>query len=102
MSEVVHLFRCVTHRLPMVAHEEIAAMTNRGFAACAHARPGGKRQVLMMDLETLEQMSIVPGAVKENITTRGLDVQALKPGERLRVGQALLEVTLRCDPCERM
>lgn len=102
MSEVLHLFRCVTHRTPMAAQEEVTAVENRGFAGCTHARPGGRRQVLVMDVETLEEMSIAPGAAKENITTRGLNVRALKPGERLRIGEALLEVTMRCDPCNRM
>lgn len=102
MAEVVHLFRCMTHRIPMVSHEEIMAVENTGFAGCAHSRPGGRRQVLLMDVETLEEMKIAPGAVKENITTRGIDIRALKTGERLRIGEALLEVTYRCDPCDRM
>lgn len=102
MAEVAHLFRCMTHRMAMVAHEEIAAVEDRGFAGCAHARPGGPRQVLLMDIETLEEMEIAPGAVKENITTRGIDLRVLKAGERLWIGEALLEVTLRCDPCDQM
>jgi MOSC domain-containing protein YiiM len=102
MAEVVHLFRCITHRVPMVPHEEIVAVENRGFAGCAHARPGGPRQVLLMDIETLEEMGLTPGVVKENITTRGIDIRALKTGERLRIGEALLEVTDRCDPCDQM
>lgn len=86
----------------MVPHEEIAAVENRGFEGCAHARPGGKRQVLLMDIETLEELGIAPGAVKENITTRGIDIRSIRAGERLRVGEVLLEMTYRCDPCERM
>jgi MOSC domain-containing protein YiiM len=102
MAEVVHLFRCVTHRIPMVSHEEIVAVENHGLAGCAHGRPGGRRQVLLMDIETLEELAITPGAAKENITTRGIELRALKTGERLRIGEALLEVSLRCDPCDRM
>ena len=102
MAEVVHLFRCMTHRMPMVAHEEIVAIENHGFAGCAHARPGGQRQVLLMDIETLEELDIAPGTVIENITTRGIDLRTLEAGERLRIGEALLEVSLRCDPCDRM
>lgn len=102
MADVVNLFCCLTHRMPMVPHEEIAAVENRGFEGCAHARPGGKRQVLLMDIETLEELGIAPGAVKENITTRGIDIRSIRAGERLRVGEVLLEMTYRCDPCERM
>lgn len=102
MAEVAHLFRCLAHRLPMRPVEEIEALANRGLAGCAHAQPGGLRQVLLMDLDTLEDMQLRPGEVKENITTRGLDVRGLRPGQRLRIGAALVEVTVPCEPCKRM
>lgn len=101
MAEVIHLFRCVTHRIAMEPRGEILAVKDRGFAGCAHARPGN-RQVLAMDLETLEKLGIAPGAAKENITTRGIELNALKTGARLRIGEALLEVTVPCEPCDRM
>lgn len=102
MAEVAHIFRCIAHRLPMRAVEEIEAVVNRGFAGCAHAQAGGMRQILLMDLETLEDMHLRPGNIKENITTRGLDVRGLRPGQRLRIGQALVEITVPCEPCKRM
>jgi MOSC domain-containing protein YiiM len=102
MAEVMHLFCCMTHRMAMIPHEEIAAVENRGFEGCVHARLGGTRQVLLMAMETLEELDVAPGAVKENITTRGIELRALQAGERLRIGEALLEITIRCDPCDRM
>ena len=75
---------------------------NAGFDGCAHARPGGKRQVLLMDIETLRAMDLAPGMVRENITTEGLDVNALKVGQKLRVGEVELEVSLVCEPCEEI
>ena len=102
MAEVAHLFRCLAHRLPMRPLEEIEAVANRGLSGCAHAQPGGLRQVLLMDLETLQEMQLRAGDVKGNITTRGFDVRGLRPGQRLRIGEALLEVTVPCEPCKRM
>src|SRR5271168_5377650 len=102
MAEVAHLFRCVAHRLPMHDVQEIEAVANRGLAGCSHARPGGLRQVLLMDAETLQEMQLRPGDLKENITTRGFDLRSLQPGQRLRIGEALLEVTVPCEPCKRM
>lgn len=58
--------------------------------------------MLLMDAETLEKLDVAPGAVKENITIRGLDFQTLAPGQRVRVGESLLEITIPCDPCPRM
>ena len=49
---------------------------------CAHARPG-KRQVLLMDEETLRSFGLAPGIVRENVTTEGLDVNGLKVGQKI-------------------
>ena len=53
-----------------------------------------------MPLEILEEFGLEAGAFKENITTRGLDVMSLERGQRVRVGQALLEATVPCTPCD--
>ena len=102
MAEVVRLFVAVVHRQPMQEVEAVGALVERGLERCIHGRPGSRRQVLLMDLETLEQLGVPPGAVKENITTRGLELQGLKAGQRLRVGEALFEVAVPCEPCHRM
>jgi MOSC domain-containing protein YiiM len=102
MGEVVHLFICLVHRFPMREVEEVETIVDKGFKGCIHGRPGSKRQVLLMDAETLERLRIRPAAVKENITTRGLDFKLLNPGQRLRIGGSLLEITIPCDPCSRM
>jgi MOSC domain-containing protein YiiM len=102
VGEVAHLFVAVVHRQPMREMEEVLAVVERGLAGCVHGRPRSGRQVLLMDLETLEQMGIPAGAVKENLTTRGLAVQGLKGGQRLRVGEALLQAAAPCEPCWRM
>lgn len=78
------------------------AVTDRGFAGCAHARVGSGRQLLLMDRETLDALELPPGIIRENITTEGLNVNGLQPGETLRVGEAVLEVTVPCTPCGLM
>jgi MOSC domain-containing protein YiiM len=102
MAEVLHLFTCLVHRFPMPEVEQAEALVDKGFRGCIHGRRGSERQVLMMDSETLERFDIVPGAVKENVTTVGVDFQTLKIGQSLRIGQSLLEITVPCDPCPRM
>lgn len=102
MAHVHALFTCLRHRLPMKRTEVVNAIADRGLEACAHGRPASRRQVLLMDTETLEALGLQPGQIKENITTRGLDVHGLRRGQRLRVGLAVLEVTLHCGPCKRM
>ena len=102
MSEVLHLFQCVAHCEPMREFDEVLAVENKGFQDCIHGRKGSSRQVLLMDLETLEEFGIPPGRVRENITTRGIALDTLRIGQRLRAGEALLEVTKPCEPCHQI
>ncbi len=78
------------------------AVQDVGILGCAHGRPGGKRQVLLVDRETLDTLELSPGMVRENITTEGLNVNGLHEGERLRIGETLLEITMACTPCTQM
>jgi len=53
-----------------------------------------------MDSETLEAMDLRPGIIRENITTSGINVNGLAAGQLLRVGEACLEVSMACTPCD--
>ena len=86
----------------MDGHERVRAVSDHGLEGCAHARPGGKRQVLFASSEHLETVGVDPGRIRENFTVDGADVQAWPVGQQVRVGDALFEVTMVCDPCERM
>jgi MOSC domain-containing protein YiiM len=103
MGEVLHLFKCLVHRFPMEEVDEVEVVVNKGFRGCIHWRPGSKRQVSLIGRETLHKLGVAPGMVKENITTQGMDLQALSTGQILRVGeQCVLEITGPCHPCARM
>ncbi len=86
----------------MTAHEHARALENHGLEGCAHARPGTKRQVLFASSEHLDAVGVEPGAIRENFTVTGADVQRWAPGQRVAMGEAVFEVTMKCDPCERM
>ena len=102
MAEVLHLFTCLVHRFPMQEQEEVEVIKDKGFKGCIHGRPGSKRQVSLIDRETLDKFGLTPGVVKENITTLGIDFQTLTPGNILRIRNCVLEITGPCDPCARM
>ena len=102
MARVLHLFRAPKKRLPMEELPEANVVANSGLEGCAHARRGGKRQVLLVDRETLEAVDLKPGIIRENITTDGLNVNSLTPGQKLRVGIAKLEVSAVCTPCDQL
>lgn len=102
MARVQNLFRAPRKHFPMEELSEVRALDDAGFEGCAHARPASKRQVLLVDRETLEAMDLRPGVIRENITTDGLNVNGLQIGQLLRVGEARLEVTSVCTPCDLM
>ena len=83
------------------AHERVRAVAGHGFEGCAHANPP-KREVLFVSREHLDGLDLAPGAIRENVTVAGADVQEWPVGQRVRAGQALFEITMVCDPCERM
>ena len=70
MPRVQNLFRAPKKHLPMEDLSEVRAVGDTGFEGCAHARPGSKRQVLLVDRETLEALDLRPGIIRENIARR--------------------------------
>jgi len=102
MAKVQNLFRAPKKHLPMEELSEVHAVGGTGFEGCAHGRPGHQRQVLLVDRETLEAMDLQPGIIRENITTDGLNVNSLRIGQLLRVGEARMEVSAVCTPCDQM
>jgi MOSC domain-containing protein YiiM len=85
-----------------VGHERRQAIAGEGLEGCAHANPP-KREVLFVSAEHLESVEVEPGAIRENLTVEGDDVQQWPVGQRVRVGgEAVFEITMVCDPCHRM
>jgi MOSC domain-containing protein YiiM len=86
----------------MDARERVQALEGHGLEGCARARAGTKRQVLFASAEHLDALGVEYGRIRENFTIEGADVHDWPVGQRLRVGQALFEITMVCDPCSRM
>jgi MOSC domain-containing protein YiiM len=83
------------------AHDRVRAVAGHGFEGCAHANPP-KREVLFVSQEHLDGLELEPGTIRENITVAGDDVEQWPIGQRVRAGEAVFEITMVCDPCERM
>ena len=83
------------------AHERRLAIAGQGLEGCAHANPP-KREVLFVSKGHLDSVDVEPGAIRENITVEGDDVQRWPIGQRVRAGGAEFEITMVCDPCHRM
>ncbi len=102
MACVSNVFIAVERRKAMKPVDLAMAVTDRGLQGCIHGRAGSRRQVLLVDIEALSEFGLLPGMIRENITTSGLNLAELRPGQRLGVGEAVLEVTVPCEPCFRM
>ena len=75
----------------------ITLIPGHGIAGDAHAG-NWHRQVSLLAEESIDTMraagiALPHGIFAENISTRGIDLWTLPVGTRLRVGEALLEIT---------
>ena len=90
---------CVSARKGEKKHpiEEIRLLTGHGIDGDAHAGPGHRQVSLLANesVDKLREQGLTPraGDFAENILTEGIALRALPVGTRLRVGDALLEVT---------
>ena len=105
-GSVVSMRVCVGHREPMKSVESADMVAGYGIEGDRHATSRGprtRRQVLLMDVETLGAFGLEGGQTRENVTTRGIDLHALPAGSRVALGdEAVVEITGFCDPCGRM
>lgn len=74
----------------------------------AGQRPGGRRQVTLIQAEHLPVLAalcglpaVAPDWLRRNLVVAGINLLALRE-RRFRVGSAVLEGTGHCHPCARM
>jgi MOSC domain-containing protein YiiM len=113
MAHIVAVCRSEQRMEPKVDVGQGELRQDHGLVGDSHAglsQPFDKlrtpRQVSLLALESIERanreqgIEAVPGSFAENLTTQGLDLLSLKVGNRLRVGEALLEVVQIGKPPE--
>ena len=97
MAEVIAV--CISEKKGTVKHPvpHIDVRVHHGIVGDAHAGDWHRQISLLADesVDTMRAMglTLAPGAFAENILTRGMELKTLPIGTRLRVGEALLEVT---------
>ena len=89
-------------RAPLRRVDRVNATADSGLDGDRHARPGRRRQVLIVEQEVLDEFSLQPGDVREQITVRDVKLYDLEVGARLRAGTVVLEAQEPCAPCARM
>ena len=103
IGKITDLFLCQGHRQPMVKVGQATVLEDMGFEGDRHARQGSSRQVLLMDMETLKEKTLLPGEIRENITIEGIDLSKVTAGQVFFIGgEVTLEATGQCVPCYRL
>lgn len=98
-------------RAPLRSVPEVQVLTDAHLDG-DHARikPGGKRQVTLVQHEHLAAVAgflglaepVAPGRLRRNLVVSGLNLLALK-NRRIRLGaDVILDITGECHPCSRM
>ncbi len=94
------------HRAPVESLEEARFVAGYGIEGDRHATDQPARQdfqVLMIDAETLVELGLKPGDVREQVTTSGFDVGSLEPGQEVALGsEVVVRVSKPATPCARM
>ena len=101
-ARVIALFRPGPQGEPMEPLDRVEVLENFGFKGDRKARPGSKRQVLIMASETICDLGLEPGDLDENISSAGLAVDELRRGQRIRIGNVLLETTIERPACHKL
>ena len=98
---------CISERKGTMKHEvpEINVKLKHGIEGDAHAGDW-HRQISLLGTESVDKLrhilpDIPAGAFAENILTEGITLYELPIGTRLRVGEALLEVTQIGKECHK-
>lgn len=82
----------------MEARSTLSAVEGKGLSGDA-AFGTARRQVLVIDAETLAAFDLAPGAVRENVTVEGIQLHGIRRGARLHVGEVVLLISGDCTPC---
>ena len=97
----IHLAR--VKETPSDPVQEATALSSMGLEGDRSCKVGNPRQVLVMDKETLDEMELKPGQIKENITTTGLDLSKTEAGQVFFIGdEVTMEIVGECEPCGKM
>lgn len=87
--------------------DSVELIAGRGIDGDRKGNKYEARQINLMSAETLEALSregfkTGPGGMGEQIVVRGVDVDHLKPGDRVKLGEnAVLEVDKARTGCDR-
>jgi len=86
---------------PMLPCDRLILHRGFGIQGDHNAGSGSPRQVLIVDLRSLNDFGLQPGDLHENILVDA-DVETVPSGHILQIGSALIRPTFHCEPCAKL
>ena len=101
-TKITHIFLKTAHGAPMEPVGHATAITGEGLQNDV-SRGRTRRQVLIVDTQTIKEFGLSPGTLRENIILEGQGLSGAQRGTIIKLGSAKkLEVTLDCAPCDNL
>lgn len=102
-GKIISINVCEKKSIKKKPVDEAILIEQKGIDGDAHAE-GGIRQVSLLAEESIEKMkklglNVTSGDFAENITTQGIDLLSLPIGTKIKIGNALLEVSQHGKVC---
>ncbi|MEO1005178.1 MAG: MGMT family protein [Cyanobacteria bacterium J06638_38] len=102
-AEVKNLFRKQEHKASMLVTERLRLLSGFGIDGDLNSDDMSPRQVLLTSTQDLNQLSILPGEMRENIVLDTSSDQGFRPGAKLTfTSGAVIRLTFYCEPCKRL
>ena len=63
--------------------------------------------IMLISMDILEDLNnegwpVKPGDLGENLTLDNIDYAKINPGQRYKIGEAEIEISIICDPCSNL
>ncbi|MBQ5330547.1 MAG: MOSC domain-containing protein [Oscillospiraceae bacterium] len=98
---------CISEKKGTVKKDIGRCLVIKGFGLAGDAHAGSERQVSLLPAESVRRfgeltqgkVELPAGVFGENLLTEGLDLESLCVGDRIRAGEALMEITQKGKTC---
>ena len=100
---VKNLFRKYESKAAMLPTKNLCLDCGSGILGDLNRDPLSPRQILLTSMQELDQLSIPPGELRENIVLDLANSDCFQPGAKLTFASgATIRLTVYCEPCRRV
>src|SRR5688572_25189140 len=87
-----------------ISVESAELIAGHGLSGDSHAGRDPDRQISLFAVETLREIrnegfEVLAGNLSANLFTEDINLNSLRPGARLRIGEAIIEIAEARNPC---